>query len=165
MQNFEFDIDCNFVHHVFDLSNTGRFFRLRYTVFMKGAIDTHKKSSEKSFGIVFSIVFLLISLYPILEYKQLQVWALIVSIVFFIISFLAPKILEPLNNIWFRFGIMLGSVISPIIMAVVFFIVILPIGLMMRIFRKDLLNRKINKQVNSYWIDRKPGNESMKDQF
>ena len=115
---------------------------------MKEDSNTYKRSTEKSFGIVFSIVFLLISLYPILEYKQLQVWALIVSIVFFIASFLAPQILKPLNKIWFRVGIIMGSVISPIIMALVYFIVIMPIGLIIRILQKDLLEiTKFNKCI------------------
>jgi len=132
---------------------------------MKEDSNTYKRSTEKSFGIVFSIVFLIISLYPILENKPLQIWALVISVVFFIASFLAPQILKPMNKIWFRVGIMMGSVVSPIIMAVVFFIVILPIGLLMRILQKDFLNRKIDKKANSYWINRKPGNESMRDQF
>jgi len=110
--------------------------------------NNYRKSTEKSFGIVFSIVFLIISLYPILENKPLQIWALVISVVFFIASFLAPQILKPLNKIWFRVGIIMGSVISPIIMALVYFIVIMPIGLIIRILQKDLLEiTKFNKCI------------------
>jgi hypothetical protein len=124
-----------------------------------------EESSPKSFGIVFSIVFLIVSLYPLTNFKGISIWALIVSIIFLLLAFLAPKILTLPNKLWFKFGILLGSMIAPIVMAFVYFATVLPIGLIMRLSGKDLLNQKLDKNSKSYWIERKEPIGSMKNQF
>ena len=102
-------------------------------------INEIKISSNKSFGIVFFIVFLIISLWPIKNGGDLRIWALIFSIIFLILGLINSKILTPLNKIWFKFGILLGNIISPIVMGLVFFAVVVPTGLIMKILRKYLI--------------------------
>ena len=123
-----------------------------------------KISSNKSFGIVFFIVFLLIGLYPIIHDENIRIWSLIISCIFLVLGFLNSSILTPLNLLWFKFGILLGKLISPIIMGFVFFLVVTPIGLIMRLFKKDLLKLKKNN-AKSYWIKRSINESSMKNQF
>ena len=123
------------------------------------------KSSNRSFGILFFIVFLLIGFYPYLNQQDLRIWALIISLVFLILGVIDSKILTPLNNIWFKFGIFLGKIISPLIMGLIFFLVVTPTGIVMRIFGKDLLNLKFNKNMKSYWIDKTGPKSKMKNQF
>jgi len=127
-------------------------------------MDEIKISSNRSFGIVFFIVFLLISIYPLLNDDHIRIWSLIISIVFLILGLLNSKILFPLNKIWFKFGILLGKIISPLIMGLIFFVVVTPIGLLMRLFNKDLINLKFNKS-KSYWIEKKEPKSKMKNQF
>ncbi len=122
------------------------------------------KSSNKSFGIVFFFVFLFISIYPIVNEGNLRVWSLIISLIFLILGLVNSKVLTPFNQIWFKFGIFLGNIISPIVMSVIFFFVVTPIGLIMRIFKKDLLKLKFN-QDNSYWIENEGSKSKMKNQF
>ncbi|MDA9029408.1 SxtJ family membrane protein [Candidatus Pseudothioglobus singularis] len=124
-----------------------------------------EESSPKSFGIVFSIVFLIVSLYPLTNFKSISIWALIVSIIFLLLAFLAPKILTLPNKLWFKFGVLLGSIIAPIVMAFVYFTTVLPIGLILRLLGKDILNQKLDKKSKSYWIERKEPIGSMKNQF
>jgi len=124
-----------------------------------------EQSSEKSFGVVFSIVFLIVALYPLITSAELRIWALVLSIIFFLLAFLAPKILALPNKLWFKFGILLGSIIAPIVMAFVYFVTVLPTGLIMRFLGKDLLKQKLDKNTKSYWIDRKEPMGSMKNQF
>ena len=123
-----------------------------------------KPSSNRSFGVVFFIVFLLISIYPITNNEDLRIWALIMSFIFLILGVINSFVLTPLNIIWFKFGIFLGKIISPIIMGVIFFFVVTPTGLIMRILRKDLLNLKFNNN-KSYWIEKKGPKSRMKNQF
>ena len=127
-------------------------------------MDEIKISSNRSFGIVFFIVFLLIGTYPLLNNDHVRIWSLIISIVFLILGLLNSKILLPLNKIWFKFGILLGKIISPLIMGLIFFVVVTPIGLLMRLFNKDLLNLKFNKS-KSYWIEKSDPKSKMKNQF
>ena len=127
-------------------------------------MDEIKISSNRSFGIVFFIVFLLIGTYPLLNNDHIRIWALIISIVFLILGLLNSKILLPLNKIWFKFGILLGKIISPLIMGLIFFVVVTPIALLMRLFNKDLLNLKFNKS-KSYWIEKSEPKSKMKNQF
>ena len=127
-------------------------------------MDEIKISSNRSFGIVFFIVFLLIGTYPLLNNDDIRIWSLLISIVFLILGLLNSKILLPLNKIWFKFGILLGKIISPLIMGLIFFVVVTPIGLLMRLFNKDLLNLKFNKS-KSYWIEKNEPKSKMKNQF
>ena len=125
-----------------------------------------EQSSEKSFGVVFSIVFLIISLLPLLINSEgLHIWALVVSIIFFLLAFLAPKILVLPNKLWFKFGLLIGSIVAPIVMAFVYFVTVVPTGLIMRLLGKDLLKQKLDKDAKSYWIERKEPMGSMKNQF
>jgi large-conductance mechanosensitive channel len=123
-----------------------------------------KTSSNRSFGIVFFVVFLLIALYPITYSGEIRVWSLIISLIFLILGLLKSKILTPLNKFWFKFGIFLGKIISPVIMGIIFFLVVTPIGLIMRLLRKDVLNLKYNKN-KSYWIEKTDQKSKMKNQF
>ena len=124
-----------------------------------------EQSSEKSFGVIFSIVFLIVSLYPLFNSEGLRIWALVVSTIFFLLAITAPKTLVLPNKIWFKFGILLGSIIAPILMVLVYFITVLPIGLIMRLLGKDLLKQRIDKNTRSYWIKRNEPVGSMKQQF
>jgi len=122
------------------------------------------KSSNRSFGIVFFLVFLLISFYPLIKDGDIRLWSLILSFIFLILGLINSKILTPLNKIWFKFGIQLGKIISPLVMSVIFFFVVTPIGLIMRLLRKDLLNLKFNNK-ESYWIENNGSKSKMKNQF
>ena len=124
-----------------------------------------EQSSEKSFGIVFSIVFLIVALYPLSNSEGLRIWALVVSIIFFLLAFLAPKILVLPNKLWFKFGLLIGSIVAPIVMSLVYFVTVVPTGLFMRLLGKDLLKQKLDKNAKSYWIERKEPIGSMKNQF
>ena len=127
-------------------------------------MDDIKISSNRSFGIVFFIVFLLIALYPLTYSQDIRVWSTIISIIFLVLGLLNSKILTPLNKLWFKFGIFLGKIISPIIMGIIFFLVVTPIGLLMRLLGKDLINLKYNNN-ESYWIEKKGPESKMKNQF
>ena len=127
-------------------------------------MDEIKISSNKSFGIVFFVVFLIISLYPMLEGGSLSIWSLGISIIFLILGLLNSKILSPLNKLWFKFGIFLGKIVSPIIMGIIFFFVVTPIGYLMRLFKKDVLSLKFNKN-KSYWVEKNGPKSKMKNQF
>ena len=124
-----------------------------------------KLPSNRNFGIVFFLVFLIISLYPLAFNEALAKWALVISIIFLALGLINSKILTPLNRLWFKFGIFLGRIISPIIMALIFFLVVTPIGLIMRLLKKDLLNLKYNKKNKSYWIEKNGPKSKMKNQF
>jgi len=124
-----------------------------------------EQSSEKSFGIVFSIVFLIVALYPLINSEGLRIWALVASIIFFFLAFIAPKVLVFPNKLWFKFGLLLGSIVAPIVMAFIYFVTVLPTGLIMRLLGKDLLKQKLDKNAKSYWIERKEPMGSMKNQF
>ena len=124
-----------------------------------------EQSSEKSFGVVFSIVFLIVALYPLINSESLRLWALVVSIIFFLLAFLAPKILVLPNKLWFKFGLLVGSIVAPIVMTLIYFVTVLPTGLIMRLLGKDLLKQKLDKNAKSYWIERKEPMGSMKNQF
>ena len=124
-----------------------------------------EQSSEKSFGVVFSIVFLIVALYPLINSEGLRIWALVVSIIFFLLAFLAPKILVLPNKLWFKFGLLIGSIVAPIVMAFVYFVTVLPTGLIMRLLGKDLLKQKLDKNAKSYWVKRSEPMGSMKNQF
>ena len=127
-------------------------------------MDEIKISSNRSFGIVFFVVFLLVSFYPLINEENIRYWSLFISFIFLILGLLNSKILTPLNKIWFKFGILLGKIISPFIMGIIFFFVVTPIGLLMRIFKKDLLNLRFNND-KSYWIKKKGPKSKMKKQF
>ena len=127
-------------------------------------MDNIKIGSNRSFGIVFFILFLLIALYPTINSEDIRMWSVILSLIFLVLGLLDSKILTPLNKIWFKFGIFLGRIVSPFIMGIIFFFVVTPIGLLMRILGKDLLNLKYNKN-KTYWIEKTGPKSKMKNQF
>ena len=127
-------------------------------------MDEIKIGSNKSFGIVFFIVFFIIALFPLINNSEIRVWAVIISLIFLILGLINSKILTPLNKAWFKFGIFLGKIISPLIMGIIFFLVVTPIGLLMKMLKKDLLNLKFNKH-KSYWIEKSEPKSKMKNQF
>ena len=123
-----------------------------------------KMSSNKSFGIVFFVFFSIISLFPLFKDGNIRIWAIITAITFLILGLLNSPFLNPLNKIWFKFGILLGGIMSPIVMGLVFFIVVTPTSLIMRMLGKNLLGlKKENKK--SYWVERSPLKSKMKNQF
>ena len=123
-----------------------------------------KVSSNKSFGIVFSIFFLLISIYPLLNNDPIYYWSLFVSFIFLVLGLMNSKILSPLNLLWFKFGILLGKIVSPIVMGIIFFLVVTPISIILKIFSKDVLNLKFNNN-KTYWIVKDGPKSNMKKQF
>ena len=127
-------------------------------------MDDIKINSNKSFGIVFSIVFLLIAIYPLINDQELRIWSLIISTTFLILGLINSRALTPLNKLWFKFGLLLGRIVSPVIMGLIFFLVVTPIAFTMRIIGKDLLNLKFNKD-KSYWIEKTGPKSKMKNQF
>ena len=123
-----------------------------------------KKSSEKSFGILFSIVFLLIAIWPLLSDDIIRIWSLAISIIFLTVALLKQKLLKPLNKAWIKFGEVLGGIIAPIVMALIYFFILTPISFTVRIFGKDLLKLKISKD-KSYWIKIEKNITTMDKQF
>ena len=124
-----------------------------------------KKNSNKSFGILFFIVFLIIGLWPLFFSEKIRLWSLIVSISFLLIAFIKPSVLSPLNKIWIKIGHLLGKLIAPIVMALIFFTLVTPISFLVRCFKKDLLNLSFSKQDVSYWKKREKKIESMDKQY
>ena len=123
-----------------------------------------KIGSNRSLGLVFFIVFLIISIWPLFGGHSLRVWALIISLIFLALGLLNSKILTPLNLLWIKFGNLLGRIMAPIVMFIIYFGILTPIGLFMRLIGKDLLNTKFNKNI-TYWIKREKNIGSMKKQF
>ena len=127
-------------------------------------MDDIRISSNRSFGIVFFVVFLLIALYPLINSGEIRIWSAVIALIFLVLGILNSIILLPLNKLWFKFGIFLGKIISPIIMGIIFFLVVTPIGLIMRLLGKDVLNLKYN-DYKSYWIEKTGPKSKMKNQF
>ena len=125
----------------------------------------HKKSSNRSFGILFFLVFLGFGLWPLTKGMSPNIYLIIISVIFLILGLLNSKLLSPLNNLWIKFGEILGKVIAPIVMAVVYFLILTPISLLVRLFGKDLIEMKFNNNVKSYWIKRKKHLGTMDKQF
>ena len=123
-----------------------------------------KVSSNRSFGIVFFVVFLIISLWPLKNHLDIRIWSLVISFIFLTLGVLNSQLLSPFNKIWFKFGILLGNIISPLIMSLVFFFVVTPTSLILKLFKKDILSLKKNKS-NTYWKKKEDYNTSMKNQF
>ena len=123
-----------------------------------------KLPTNRNFGTVFFLVFLIISLFPLLKNENIRIWSIIIALVFLVLGLLNSKFLTPLNKIWFRFGIILGNFVSPIVMGIVFFTIVTPTSFIMRVLGKNLLNlKKGNKKT--YWIERSKIKSKMKDQF
>ena len=123
-----------------------------------------KLPSNRNLGIVFSLVFLAIGLYPLINDNDVRIWSLVISLIFLLLGILNAKILTPLNKFWFKLGILLGTFIAPIVMGFVFFLVVTPIGLLIKLLGKDLIGIKKNNS-KSYWIEKPDQQTSMKNQF
>ena len=123
-----------------------------------------KIGSNRSFGIVFFVVFLIISLWPLLNSDEIRIWSLIVSIIFLTLGLINSKALTPLNKLWFKFGIFLGNIVSPIVMGIIYFAVVTPIALLLKVINKDVLSLKKTKN-GSYWKNKEKYNSSMRNQF
>ena len=124
-----------------------------------------KISSNRSFGIVFFVFFTIVGIYPVIDNGDINIYFIISAIVFLILGILNSKVLYPLNYVWFKFGILLGAVIAPIVMGIIFFAVVTPTGLIMRLLGKDLLKKKFLKNSETYWIKSQKVKSSMKQQF
>ena len=124
----------------------------------------NKKKSNKSFGILFFIVFLIIGFWPLTNGEEIRFWSILISLLFLILGFLNSKILTPLSYAWIKLGLFLGNFISPIVMVIIFYLIISPFGVAIRLFGKDLLMKKYSKK-SSYWIKREKKMNPMKMQF
>ena len=122
-----------------------------------------KKKSNVTFGVLFFIFFLIIGLYPLKSGGNTRVWSIVLSLVFLIITIIKPNLFTFLNKLWIKFGLLLGKIISPIIMGLVFFLVVTPVGIFLKILKKDVMGLKIG--ASSYWINREDKVQSMKKQF
>ena len=125
----------------------------------------HKIPSNRSFGLVFFAVFLIVAVWPLKNEEDIRLWSLVLSIIFLILGILNSKFLTPLNKLWFKFGIFLGRIVSPIVMGIVFFLVVTPTGVFMRLLGKDLLKTNKIKSTSTYWIKRDKRHSTMKKQF
>ncbi len=130
--------------------------------------DDVEIGSEKSFGLVFASVFIIISLWPLIHGMPPRWWAIAVSVVFLAAAFFAKPLLKPLNILWFKFGLLLYKIVNPIVMGILYYLTIVPMGLVMKAIGKDPLNRRFNPDATTYWIEREPHGpepDSMKNQF
>ncbi len=118
--------------------------------------ETVNRTSDRRFGALFSVLFVLIGLAPLLHRGQVRWWSIAIALLFCLATLLAPKLLAPVNRLWFRFGLILHRIVSPLMMAVIFYGVITPVGLILRLAGKDLLRLKRNRASVSYWIPREP---------
>jgi len=123
-----------------------------------------KLPSNKNFGIVFCIVFLIVAIYPLINNSEIRIWSIILALIFLILGLINSQFLTPLNRVWFKFGIFLGKFVSPVAMGLVFFLVVTPTGMIMKLLKKDILKLKKNNN-KSYWIERSENKTSMKNQF
>jgi hypothetical protein len=124
-----------------------------------------KIGSNRNFGLVFFFVFLIVGLWPLLNGGPFRIWSIVIAIIFLILGLMNSKLLTPLNKLWFKFGLFLGTIVSPFVMGIIFFLVITPIGFVMRAIGKDLLNIKLDSKKKSYWINRVKTKSTMKQQF
>ena len=129
---------------------------------MKNLINIKRKDNI-TFGILFFILFLIIGLYPLKSEGLIRIWSVVLSLVFLIITIIRPNLFTFINKLWIQFGILLGKIISPVVMGLVFFFVVTPMGILVRIFKKDVMGLK--RGANTYWINREDKLQSMKKQF
>ena len=129
---------------------------------MKNSINIKRKNNI-TFGILFFVFFLIIGLYPLISNEPIRIWSIIVSLVFLTVTIIKPNLFTFLNKLWIKFGILLGKIISPIVMGLVFFFVVTPIGIFVKILKKDVMGLK--RGQSSYWITREDKIQSMKKQF
>ncbi|WBU53904.1 SxtJ family membrane protein [Paracoccus sp. SCSIO 75233] len=124
-----------------------------------------KMGSERNFGFVFCSIMTIIALWPVMSGNGPRIWLLLMAALLLAVTLVAPHLLRPLNRLWFRFGLLLGAIVAPIVMALVYFLAFLPIGVLLRIMGKDLLSTRLDPDQTSYWIERKEPPGSMERQF
>ena len=132
---------------------------------MEGQSFEHERGTEKNFGIVFAAVFAIVGAYLFWTSGTITWWPFIVATAFIITAFAFPRILHWPNFLWFKFGLLLGRIIAPLVMAVVYLVVMVPLGLLIRLFGKDLLRLELDPNADSYWIEREVPPQPMKNQF
>ena len=125
----------------------------------------HKRSSNRSFGVLFFVVFLVVGFWPMLNNETPNYYLILFSLIFLILGLVNSKILSPLNLGWIKLGEILGKIIAPIVMAIVYFLILTPISLLVRLFGKDLIGMKFSNNIKSYWIKRKKHLGTMDKQF
>ena len=125
----------------------------------------HKRSSNRSFGLLFFVVFLVIALWPLTKKSEINLYLISIALIFFVLGILNSKILSPLNKAWIKLGEILGRIVAPVVMAIVYFIILTPISLLVRLFGKDLIGMKFSNDIKSYWIERKKRLGTMDKQF
>tara|TARA_Y100001936_G_C16044963_1_gene654031 strand:- start:796 stop:1203 length:408 start_codon:yes stop_codon:yes gene_type:complete len=124
-----------------------------------------ESSNERSFGIVFAIFFAILSIYPVINKKDINLYLLILSIIILMIGIFKPSLLYYPNKIWFKFGIFLGKIVSPLVMGIIFFFTVTPTGIIMKLLRKDLLKKKLDVKVRTYWVKKNKYTGSLRNQF
>lgn len=130
--------------------------------------EVPRGSSDRSFGVVFGAVFLLLAFLPLFSTGHIRVWAVIASAAFFFVAVVLPKALAPLNRIWTRLGLLLHHIVSPIMLGILFYLFVTPMGYLMRLVGKDFLRLHFDSSADSYWIERKPPGprpDSLNNQF
>lgn len=123
---------------------------------------------DRHVGILFATIFVVIAFWPFFGSGQIRIWALVIALAFFVIAFLIPKALNPLNRAWMAFGLLLSRIVNPLVLSILFFVVITPVALVTRLFGRDPLRLKLEPKSKSYWVDRDPRtfeSGTMKDQF
>ena len=125
----------------------------------------HKRSSNRSFGLLFFVVFLVIAFWPLTKKNEINLYLISIALIFLVLGLLNSKILSPLNKAWIKLGEILGRIVAPVVMAIVYFIILTPISLLVRLFGKDLIGMKFSNDIKSYWIKRKKNLGSMDKQF
>ena len=125
----------------------------------------HKRSSNRSFGLLFFVVFLVIAFWPLTKKSEINLYLISIALIFLVLGLLNSKILSPLNKAWIKLGEILGIIVAPVVMAIVYFIILTPISLLVRLFGKDLIGMKFSNDIKSYWIKRKKNLGSMDKQF
>ena len=125
----------------------------------------HKRSSNRSFGLLFFVVFLVIAFWPLTKKSEINLYLISIALIFLVLGLLNSKILSPLNKAWIKLGEILGRIVAPVVMAIVYFIILTPISLLVRLFGKDLIGMKFSNDIKSYWIKRKKNLGSMDKQF
>ena len=126
----------------------------------------HKRSSNRSFGLLFFVVFLVISFWPLTKKSEINLYLISIALIFLVLGLLNSKILSPLNKAWIKLGEILGRIVAPVVMAIVYFLILTPISLLVRLFGKDLIGMKFSNDIKkSYWIKRKKNLGSMDKQF
>ena len=124
-----------------------------------------ESSNERSFGIVFAIFFAILSIYPVINKKDINLYLLILSIIILMIGIFKPSLLYYPNKIWFKFGIFLGKIVSPLVMGIIFFFTVTPTGMIMKLLKKDLLKKKLDVKVRTYWVKKNKYTGSLRNQF